>query len=143
MPSWLRMKIIRVSQEKFTVSAAAIVFNDERKVLVLNHVLRPYSGWGLPGGFIEAGEQPEAGIRRELREETGLELHNVQMFKVRTLNRHIEMLFTATANGDVELKTNEIFDHGWFTPDTLPEEMSPAQKRLIRDAIDAKAASSV
>ena len=73
LPPWLRLKIIRTTQQKFTVSAAAIITNDNGEVLLLNHVLRPFSGWGLPGGFLGAGEQPEEAIRREIREETGIE----------------------------------------------------------------------
>src|ERR1043165_6051075 len=44
------------------------------RVLLLRHVLRKGSGWGIPGGFLRAGEQPEEAVCRELREETGLEL---------------------------------------------------------------------
>src|SRR5215213_5978266 len=92
LPPRLRMAIIRATQSKFTVSAAAIITNDAGEVLLLNHVLRPFSGWGLPGGFLTAGEQPDQAIRREIREETGIELKEVEMFRVRTLNRHVEML---------------------------------------------------
>ena len=53
--SWL----VRKTQSSFTVSAAAIIFNEKKEVLLLNHVLRPNSGWGIPGGFIEKGEQAE------------------------------------------------------------------------------------
>jgi hypothetical protein len=58
LPPWLRLKIIRTTQQKFTVSAAAVIVNAEGKVLLLNHLLRPFSGWGLPGGFLTSAEQP-------------------------------------------------------------------------------------
>src|SRR5215207_6021899 len=126
LPSWLRLKIIRTTQHKFTVSAAAIILDGEGRVLLLNHVLRPLSGWGLPGGFIDRGEQPEDAIRRELREETGLELEDVEMFRVRTLGAHVEILFKARAKGEASVKSREILDLGWFEVEAMPEKMSGA-----------------
>ena len=87
LPRRLRLQIIRASQKKFTVSVGAVITDEAGKVLLLEHHLRPASGWGIPGGFVEHGEQPEAAIRRELREETGLELENVRLASVRTLQR--------------------------------------------------------
>ncbi len=41
-------------------------------ILLARRGTAPYQGtWDLPGGFLEAGEHPEAGLRRELREELG------------------------------------------------------------------------
>jgi 8-oxo-dGTP diphosphatase len=131
----MRLGIIRATQQKFTVSAAAVILNDAGEVLLLNHVLRPFSGWGLPGGFLTAGEQPEEAIRREIREETGIELENLEMFRIRTLNRHLEMLFSATAVGDPEVKSQEILELGWFEIESMPEQMSNAQKRLIKERV--------
>ena len=74
LPQSARQWIIRVTQKKFTVSVIAIILNSEGKILLLDHVLRPKNGWGAPGGFIDAGEQPVDAIKREICEETGLEL---------------------------------------------------------------------
>ncbi|MCV4785482.1 NUDIX domain-containing protein, partial [Escherichia coli] len=77
-------------------------------------------GWGLPGGFINKGEQPESAIRREIHEETGLELENLEIFLVRTMGQHIEILFSATANGEGRVLSREITQLGWFSPEMLP-----------------------
>lgn len=43
-------------------------------ILLVQRAVSPGKGlWGLPGGFIERGETPEEGGRRELKEETNLE----------------------------------------------------------------------
>lgn len=136
IPSSFRLKIIRVTQKKFTVSVGVIVTNREEKVLLLEHFLRPASGWGIPGGFIEHGEQPEDAARREIREETGLELENVRMLRVRTTYRHIEILFRAEAGkGEASVKSREIKNLGWFKVDEMPEEMSSIQKSIVKKVL--------
>lgn len=135
LPSWLRLKIIRVTQQKFTVSAAAVITDGEGRVLLLDHLLRPFSGWGLPGGFLTAGEQPEEAIRREIREETGMELANVNMFSVRAVGSHIEILFRADSAGEATVQSREILDLGWFDVNGLPEKLSNSQKTVIRQVL--------
>lgn len=135
LPPSVRMKVIRVSQKKFTASVAAIITNERREVLLLEHVLRPASGWGIPGGFMEYGEQPEQAICRELKEETGLELENVKLYRARILNRHIEFVFRAEARGAPEILSREIIQAGWFETAKMPEKMSRAQKSLIEKVL--------
>ncbi|CAN5444517.1 MAG: NUDIX domain-containing protein [Acidobacteriota bacterium] len=135
--SWkTRKRIVRLTQSKFTVSVAAVIVNSKGEVLLLNHVLRAYSGWGLPGGFINHGEQPEEGIRREIREETGIELESPKLLRVRIVNTHVEILFTATAIGKPEVKSNEIIGLGWFALESLPEKMGHEQKLIIEKVLN-------
>lgn len=132
-----RARLVRATQSSFTVSAAAVISNDKGEVLLLNHVLRPYSAWGLPGGFLDKGEQAEEAIRREIREETGLELEQLQLYSMRTTNSHIEVLFFARSNGDPRINSREIIDLGWFTPDKMPEQMSRVQREQVLDVLAA------
>ena len=135
LPPWLRLKIIRATQQKFTVSAAAVVMNGDGKVLLLNHLLRPYSGWGLPGGFVTAKEQAEDAIKRELLEETGIRIENVEMFRVRTIARHIEILFRATASTEGTVQSREIVELRWFAVNELPEGLPQSQKEIVRNIL--------
>lgn len=135
MPYQLRLRIIRITQKKFTASVAVIITNRSGKVLLLEHVLRPGSGWGIPGGFIEHGEQPETAARREIREETGIELENLEMFRVRTVNRHIEMMFRAKSSGEPRVVSREIRSLGWFAVDEMPPEMPEAQRQLVEKVL--------
>lgn len=134
-PWRLRKSFTRLSQNKFTASVAVIVFNEKDEVLLLDHVLRPQSGWAIPGGFMNSGEQPLEAIVREICEETGLKLKNLEMFRVRTIEKHIEILFRAEADGVAEVKSFEINAVGWFKTDNLPEKMTPIQKSLVEELL--------
>lgn len=137
LPRRVRQRISRSVQFKFTVSAAGIITNEKGEVLLLDHYLRPDSGWGVPGGFMEKGEQPEAAFRREIREETGLEVRDVEFHRVRTLGRHIEVIYTAHATGKPEALSREIRESRWFAPEDIPKEMSLDQQFLVQKALTA------
>jgi 8-oxo-dGTP diphosphatase len=128
---------VRTGQRRFTVTAGAMIFDDQGRILLLEHVFRPDSGWGIPGGFLSKGEQPEAALRRELREEIGIEVADVEMLFVRTLSRprQIEIYFRARAIGRPEPCSFEIRSAGWFSVDNLPPELSKDQRRLIERAL--------
>ena len=127
-----RIALTRLTQKKFTASVAGVVSNEKGEVLVLDHVLRPASGWGLPGGFMRHFEQPDEALKREIREETGLELRDVTFYRIRTLRRHVEVIYTATASGEGKVSSREITSIRWFAPDKLPPEMNLDQQFLIR-----------
>lgn len=135
LPYRLRLRIIRVTQKKFTASVGVIITNRDGKVLLLEHLLRPGSGWGIPGGFIEHGEQPEAAARREIREETGIALENLRMLRLRTINRHIEFLFRAESNETPQVRSREIISLDWFAVDEIPAEMNEAQRMMVEKVL--------
>jgi ADP-ribose pyrophosphatase YjhB (NUDIX family) len=51
------------------------------KVLLI-HRRNPPHGWALPGGFVDYGETVEDAVRREMKEETGLDLEDLRQFRV-------------------------------------------------------------
>ena len=53
------------------VSVAALVTNDDGKILLVNS---PWRGWEYPGGLIEPGETFQEALHREIREEAGVEV---------------------------------------------------------------------
>lgn len=132
-PPWVRGRLTWIGQKRFTVTTAVAIFDDQGRVLLLEHVFRPDSGWGLPGGFLCAGEQPEAGVRREIREEVGIELENVELLFARSLGRlrQVEIYFRAKAVGIPTPRSFEIKRAQWFTRDALPPDLSKDQIRLI------------
>ena len=137
-PKALRRWTVRFSHPRFAVTAAGIVSDSSGRVLLLKHRFRPGSGWGLPGGFIEHGEQPEDGLRRELREEIGLEVEQLKLFTVRAFKRpkQMEIVFTARAIGNPDELSFEIQKAGWFLRGEFPKELPADQAALIKRALD-------
>ena len=137
LPGSVRRRLVRIGQKRFTGTVGAVIFDDQGQVLLLDHVFRPEDGWGIPGGFMSKGEQPEAALRRELREEIGIEIQDVELVLARTLprSRQIEIYFRARALGRAEPCSFEIKSAGWFSVDDLPMYVSKDQRGLIRRAL--------
>jgi len=127
---------MRATQAQFTVTAGALIFNDSGEVLLLKHRFRAGSGWGIPGGFLETGEHAEQALRRELREEIGLTVHEVEIFTSRTFKRpqQVEILFRCRASGAVKPQTIEVERAQWFSLHSLPAELPKDQRLLIERA---------
>ena len=136
-PKSLRRWMVRLSHPRFAVTAGAVITDTRGRVLLLKHRFRPGTGWGMPGGFIEEGEQPEEALRRELREEVSLEVENLDLFMTRAFKRpkQVEIIFTARAIGDPDQLNFEIQKAAWFSLDKLPNELPKDQAQLIKRAL--------
>jgi 8-oxo-dGTP diphosphatase len=136
-PKTVRRWTVRLSHPRFAVTVGAVITDARGRVLLLKHRFRPGTGWGMPGGFMEAGEQPEEALRRELREEVSLEVENLQLFTVRAFKRpmQVEIIFTARAIGDPDQLSFEIQKAAWFSVDELPHELPKDQAQLIKLAL--------
>jgi 8-oxo-dGTP diphosphatase len=56
---------------------------EEGKILLVERGKEPLKGyWSIPGGIVETGEKLEEGIRREVAEETGLDVEPYSMFEI-------------------------------------------------------------
>jgi len=132
----MRRWTMRVAHPRFTVTAGAVVFNQNGEVLLLKHRFRPGSGWGLPGGFIEKAEQPIDALRRELREEIGLEVQDVEIFAVRSFAKpqQVEVLFRCRSNGTLKPQTMEVERADWFSIANLPDGLPRDQRLFIERA---------
>lgn len=93
--------------------------------------------FSLVAGFVETGENFEACVRREVREETGVEVDNVTYMASQPWPFPDSLMvgFTSTwASGEVRPDGEEIVEAGWFGPDNPPP--LPAPGSLSRKLID-------
>jgi 8-oxo-dGTP diphosphatase len=65
----------RLYPERPIVGVGAVVLDEHGKVVLIRRRFEPLAGqWSIPGGTLELGETLEAGVAREIREETGLDV---------------------------------------------------------------------
>ena len=132
-PVSVRRLGVRLFEPRFTVTAGAVITDERGRVLLLEHFFRAGSGWGIPGGFMEKGEQPEETLRRELREEIGLELESAEIAFVRTLGgpQQVEIIFLCRPRGGLGQRNAEIKSADWYALDQLPPALSRDQREII------------
>lgn len=138
LPKQARRWIVRRLEPHFTVATGVVVQDDDQQILLLRHVFRPGSGWGIPGGFIARGEQPDEAVRRELREEIDVELRDLELAFVRTLTvtNQVEVIFRARTDATPRVRARlEVSEIGWFALDALPEGISADQRAVITRAV--------
>ena len=64
------------------LGVGALVF-ENNKILLVERAGEPLKGWwSLPGGVVETGETLEQAVRREIREETGLEVGELKLVEI-------------------------------------------------------------
>ncbi len=89
----------------------------EGKVLLVQSIGWPKSWYALVTGFLEAGEMPEQGVVREVEEEVGLEVTEVNYIGMYPFYRMNQLLiiYHVVAEGEIELDTSELSDYRLYT----------------------------
>jgi ADP-ribose pyrophosphatase YjhB (NUDIX family) len=121
----------------------ALVTNDQGRLLLVRRAHEPWPGaWDIPGGFCEQRELPADAARREVREETGLDVETGSLIGMWiddygdtgqvTLNTY----FHARLVGGAErIDPAEIAEIGWFDARELPSELAfPDHEGMVLDA---------
>ena len=117
------------------VSVAALVTNDKGEILLVNS---PWRGWEYPGGLIEPGESFEAALKREVREESGVEIEITGFVGIcKNVARDIVNIdFTARYTGGELTTSEESTEVGWFAPEKAMEIITfPLTKKRLANMI--------
>lgn len=129
-------------QPLILVGSVVAVIDQQGRILLQK---RPEGIWGLPGGLLELGESTEEAARREVLEETGIEIGELELVEVFSGKQY----YLKLENGDElypvtmayicrDIKGGKLTADGietmatdYFSLDDLPENLSPLIKKLI------------
>lgn len=118
--------------------ATSILLEKEGGVLLLKRreePLRDY--WVLPGGVVEYDEDPNSTIKREVKEETGLDVSVGRVFTVYLIDNDprgnsIDIVYEGTIIGG-EFNLNEHSQYSFFPPNAMPELIAYKHRNVIND----------
>jgi NAD+ diphosphatase len=115
----------------------AVVRND--KILLAQSSRFPAAFYSVLAGFVEPGETFEECVRRELREEVGIEVEDLRYFGSQPwpFPHSLMVGFTASfAGGDLVLEEKEIVRAGWFDAEEVLGLRIPRHGTIARRLID-------
>lgn len=139
-----------VGHEKvLMVVSGAIVFDKEKRVLMQR---RSDNGqWGFPGGFMELGESVQNTARREVYEETGLQLEKLELHSIysgpqyeKTFSNgdQVSLVFISFIckdyKGELIESNEESMQNKFFSLEELPDTIFTEHRMLVNDLLSKK-----
>lgn len=104
---------------RHSVSVAAVITDDHDRVLLVQRA--DNLNWESPGGVLELNETIEDGLRREVREETGLQVEAQQLTGVyKNMSRGVvALVFRCKITGGQLATTDEAIAFHWVSKDDV------------------------
>jgi ADP-ribose pyrophosphatase YjhB (NUDIX family) len=124
-----------LSSPRHSVSVAAAIVDDEQRVLAIRR--QDNGHWEPPGGVLELDETIEAGLIREVREETGLIVTPERLTGVYK-NMHqgiVALVFRCHTAGGQPRPTEEVGEIAWLRAKEIRQRMDEAYAVRLLDAL--------
>jgi nucleoside triphosphatase len=129
-------------------ATGALILNDEDEIFLMKSP--KWNGqWLVPGGKVEKGDTMQETVRKEVREETGLELDDLELVNVKDgsnpddFSRDTHFIFLnfvcRATDQDVELDQREAVDYTWIDPEEALEsdlDINDSTREFIRTFLD-------
>jgi 8-oxo-dGTP pyrophosphatase MutT (NUDIX family) len=127
---------------KWRLSSSAVVLNRAGQVLLVKQGQRG-RGWELPGGHVRKSEGSVAALRREVKEETGVDIKPQKLMGVFHIpkDRFTDLVFLCAGRSTHKRprpRPPEIVACAFFPPTDLPKPMRSFVKKRIADALTGR-----
>lgn len=136
-PFWLQEVASRIIRPLFQVFVVAVIFDQTDRILLVKMTYQRFHPWGLPGGSLEYGESPEAGVVREVQEETGWDVQIEKFLFVKTWSPdRVGLYYICQINEGEFQPSDEVSEYGYFPLNALPD-IRPVDVELIHQVYEA------
>lgn len=122
-----------------------VLLNEQDEVLLVKNVMAVHDRWVLPGGGVNFREAPQAAARREIHEETGVDIPLEELRLIRTIQRteselpYVAIILTATCRRsdlpETLYNSREIATAQWFAVTELPSDINEFTRQAIVAAV--------
>jgi 8-oxo-dGTP diphosphatase len=126
-----------------SVSVAGVVVDDRGRALLIQR--RDNHHWEPPGGVLELGESIDDGLRREVREETGLDVEPEMLTGVYKNMNHgiIALVFRCRVTGGEIGVSDETTAFRWVTESDISELASEAYAVRVLDSLRSSGQAAI
>jgi ADP-ribose pyrophosphatase YjhB (NUDIX family) len=135
--------IMDTAAPKHSVSVAGVIADDHGRALLIQRA--DNQRWEPPGGVLELGETIHEGLRREIKEETGLDIEPVALTGVyKNMNRSIiALVFRCKITGGDLTITDETAAYRWTSADEVRDLADEAYAIRVLDALAEQGTAAV
>ena len=131
LPNWVQEFLSRRVRPLFQVFVAAVIFDEQSKILLVKSTYKRVYPWGVPGGSLEYGEIPDVAIAREVLEETGFSVEVKKLLFIKTwLPDRVGIYFLCEVRDGIFRPNEEVSEMKYFPLEDLPE-VTPLDRELI------------
>ena len=121
-PSWMQALASRIIRPLFQVFSVAVIFDADKRILIVKTTYNRFHPWGLPGGSLEYGETAEESLLREIWEETNLDIKIERFLFAKTFAPdRVGLYYLCKITGGEFRPSDEVSELGYFSPDDLPD----------------------
>ena len=135
-----------VGHRRLILCGSSVVIRNEKGELLLQERRHPAGRWAFPGGLMELGESAEDTARREVREETALELGRLRLIGVYSGPDAlcsapngdewyvVNVSYTTEEySGELKINDGESAALRWFRSEEIPETLVATHKKILAD----------
>ncbi len=137
------MIILDTQQPRHSVNVAGVITDDHGRALLIQR--RDNHRWEPPGGVLELAESIHDGLRREVREETGLDVEPITLTGVyKNLTRGIvALVFRCKVTGGHLTTNDEVTAFRWASQSDVDSLMAEAYAIRVLDALRSDQTTAV